>query len=755
MSRQTQVVANLLFLGTEQHRDSVDEQGNPLNTIITEYAASLEDNGQDQFVHLIDGVGGVPAKDSSGEHPILGTYVYQPSDTEPGKGKKLPNTKYPEEVVRVLGKFLGKGVEDSVIEAAQYISQLDALDKKPDVVNLSGFSRGGYTAILVARMLNHFYPDIDVNLFLIDPVPGPSTHDVSKAYEVPPNVKDLKVVLQMDELRKEFEPLDQSTLHIASPSTTRVEYLTVPGGHSAAIKYKSDETKGLPRLVTGILYDFYQQHDAKIRDDHPPAYYGDPLFASDRYKHILRREDRSPENQLAEFHLLHRFKEDYQEAAEKRNRAVPIDPRKSKAHVYTRQRRFMRNRDDYVRDGDFFICARHRQLFANQLPKLFDYLFKQNQGGHDFQALAREIKDYHDKAKDTLEVMRPLLRSKDVHLGELLEAFDKNTFDESQFFKNHPVFPAQPGGDAYPEELNTVGDKPIAHDPLSALVYHSNDAINRFLAQRPLGKNKLSARHAIALKYKIDEVLSSNLSNTKKRAAIRNAIKHDIKSLTAQKGNANYIQALENCLDDANSFANRVMHRLTKHLSDEKKQFSTETKRDMVYAINHINDIKRSDLSELDKMTGIAKQLDGLMKKLLSTDVKKAFQPAVIALALDLENIKMHKQSKSDRRIDMTIRQLEAYIERKHLRAPKQDGKKGQAESDVIFSALKAFQQLKLRGGRERDAVNILIKHMKELTQSAKQSSTPTRSSSAMRVLDDCMSAYPDQAKLGKQRSSK
>src|SRR5215472_9782975 len=79
----------------------------------------------------------------------------------------------------------------------------------PRTINMVGWSRGAITCFMIANTLhqNPRTSKIDVNIFALDPVPGPGNfHDPNKV-TLPPNVKHYAAVVQEDERRRIFRPV--------------------------------------------------------------------------------------------------------------------------------------------------------------------------------------------------------------------------------------------------------------------------------------------------------------------------------------------------------------------------------------------------------------------------------------------------------------------------------------------------------------------------------------------------------------------
>ncbi|MCP3942615.1 MAG: hypothetical protein GY710_14160 [Desulfobacteraceae bacterium] len=97
---------------------------------------------------------------------------------------------------QIFGIASGSGWDKNVDLICRVIMQV-----QPKKINMVGWSRGAVTAVKTANRLWDKYLGIEkleINLFLIDPVPGPGNHN-DNTRRLPPNVKDVKVLLEMSE----------------------------------------------------------------------------------------------------------------------------------------------------------------------------------------------------------------------------------------------------------------------------------------------------------------------------------------------------------------------------------------------------------------------------------------------------------------------------------------------------------------------------------------------------------------------------
>ncbi len=118
------------------------------------------------------------------------------------------------------------------------VGRIANLEQYPDVVNLLGWSRGGITCLKIANKLAEVFPQIKVNIFVVDPVYGGKEGGiVADVKNVPESVQELWVILSMHERRKTFKPQIESMLTI-NHNETESFFLPMPGGHDQQVELK-------------------------------------------------------------------------------------------------------------------------------------------------------------------------------------------------------------------------------------------------------------------------------------------------------------------------------------------------------------------------------------------------------------------------------------------------------------------------------------------------------------------------------------
>ncbi|GAB4223930.1 MAG: hypothetical protein Tsb005_20220 [Gammaproteobacteria bacterium] len=381
MSATTPHVANLFFQGTGCHREDCDPQGKPLHNTITQLFAHTEGPAK----RLFDGVGSQPRLKNSA-HPTPGTYVYVPDRRDPFGGVKRLTAHLPT-VTRWLGSVLGVGVDANVVEAYQYLQQLCDAGYPPNVVNLTGFSRGAYTALIVANLIAELWPDIEVNLCLFDTVPGPlRKHDI-RTKLIPRTVKRCLLVMHKHEDGSAFEVMDATRLRIEAPETTHVTYEVLPGCHGSTMNFDEPPHDVLPRLATIVAHDFLQRCGTRFNSATPPPYAQNAWYRDHvpNRLHAIAPEACTSVALLASYWQLQQHEHHYQ------------------GRGYSRyQRDFVRDLARYVPYPAYFISRRQAELCQHVLPLTFDYCCQQGRAyrtrystlRHFQHAVQRELQQF-------------------------------------------------------------------------------------------------------------------------------------------------------------------------------------------------------------------------------------------------------------------------------------------------------------------------------------------------------------------------
>ncbi len=157
----------------------------------------------------------------------------------------------------IRGMISGYGWEHNVEHT---MAVLNGTLDLPRTINMAGWSRGAITCFMIAHALseNPRTNAIAVNIFALDPVPGPGNFDDPDKVTLPANVQHYSAVVQQDERRKIFRPalIDED----AAPGIkTRFYYM--PGGHSTGV-FRTKNEIGL--IATFLVHKFLQKHGTRL-----------------------------------------------------------------------------------------------------------------------------------------------------------------------------------------------------------------------------------------------------------------------------------------------------------------------------------------------------------------------------------------------------------------------------------------------------------------------------------------------------------
>lgn len=645
-------IVNFLFLGTNQHHCKYVRKDKPLDNIITRFFDAMLDDGESNFVHLFDGPGGKPSSDHPQRHlhPIVGTYNYIPDENIPGKGRKEPSEGIPDAIRRQLGKFFGKGVEDNVVEAAQYIQQLESLDKLPATVNLYGYSRGSYAALIIANMLYHMYPDIKVNLFLIEPVPGPGLERDEMATVIPPNVEKATIILQKNERRAPFEPLDKSDLQIVDPWKTKVVFETLPGGHDNATKFSHDEKQHVTRLANSLMYQQALQSGSVFKENKPPQYVANPKYYGDDSGRNSPKEDLTPDGQLRLYHQMQASLPQYK-------KMTPL--KKLKYAITLQDRPFTTHLEDYTSDPDFFVTQRHRELFNLFLPRTFDYFFQMNTKGSTQDDVAEEVYRFRGEHADTYFAMRKAFFKLGINCDLLESVFN----DPSKGLSDLPadIILASPSGRYHIEKSPVLQGKGTVDDELSYLNFAVRNIVDPFLVKRKAGRQTQSAKLAKALVQEVKSISDQVLKEEEKKIGIKNAIIKTCSALKEETGSKKLFYQLESIIDDSYSYAVKLQNLLQEHLDNNPT----------VYQDIHLQSFINTTKTKLQRIVNTESLSEEEKKEQLSDNARALslnvyhhpiYDEHVKKLHSDISAMLLSEKTRYTPYLDRTIRKAKAYI---------------------------------------------------------------------------------------------
>lgn len=172
---------------------------------------------------------------------------------------------------QATGLALGKGWDDNVYRLTWMLTHLKFEQGLPiDTINMVGWSRGAVTCIKQANKLHEvFGTTLKVNIFAIDPVPGGYNTITDDIRYIPPNVKDMLVVLAMDDDRGNFQPLDIHELLVMRPQTgsapaPNVHFLPLPGNHGSVVWPTKGSAPLSGKLCVHLAHKFLQAHGTRF-----------------------------------------------------------------------------------------------------------------------------------------------------------------------------------------------------------------------------------------------------------------------------------------------------------------------------------------------------------------------------------------------------------------------------------------------------------------------------------------------------------
>lgn len=172
-----------------------------------------------------------------------------------------------EEIQRNFDYVSGNSIDDNITLAQEAFTTRVPDNNTPFTVNLFGWSRGAATNIKIANWLVDKYPNVKINLFLLDPLSGPG-HNDSDFSTIPGAVEDLTVTYAQGEAKFNLLRLPLAIpidLHLNDARRTKVNIIRTPGMHNSAIKHGWGSKDTLePIAIWDSLYQFLTKHGTKI-----------------------------------------------------------------------------------------------------------------------------------------------------------------------------------------------------------------------------------------------------------------------------------------------------------------------------------------------------------------------------------------------------------------------------------------------------------------------------------------------------------
>ncbi|CEG55523.1 DUF5621 domain-containing protein [Legionella fallonii] len=283
--------------------------------------------------------------------------------------------------------LLGRQVPvNAQLGADEIITWLKEQESEQNTINLTGFSRGSVICIRIANILKEKQKDlekqqtlneddekllsllknIDLNLFLIDPVAGLTDKGNLFGRIIPDNVNNCVTILQKDERRRDFKPQDMTRIIIADPRKTKVSMLPMYGNHSDTTKIKDTQMDSGPKLLWYVLYHFLTQYGAEFQNNQIPQIISWEHETSDLPSLSSAQE------LLKIFSAHHAQRNYYFQSGQVGNSFFDGLP------APRTERTLQQHTKYYVRDPAFFINQLERELFKIAYPRTFNYLFEKN-----------------------------------------------------------------------------------------------------------------------------------------------------------------------------------------------------------------------------------------------------------------------------------------------------------------------------------------------------------------------------------------
>ena len=301
----------------------------------------------------------------------------------------------------IKGGITGYGWDYNVAHSLWAIQEY--LPSPPTAINLAGWSRGGVTCHKIAWYLhkNPATKDIPVNIFAVDPVPGPEHEHEDDIWSITPNVKNYVGVIMQHERRVSFTPLDIVQTTVVSPTNTRALYLVYPGGHGTPVLFtgdNKDERHQVTHLVRYCAYKFLTAHGTTIDEDFFDANISQPATSAGEKREII--VERYNDVRL-------RYK-DYEKLKNK-GLADRIMSHSAKWLNLSFGRRDVLkvHSSAYTLHADVFINEHHRLAFKASFPGIYDFLFTKRVR-YDRKALEKDVQIIEAAYPKTWELLEDM-----------------------------------------------------------------------------------------------------------------------------------------------------------------------------------------------------------------------------------------------------------------------------------------------------------------------------------------------------------
>ncbi len=320
--------------GTAFHRDKEGE-------LVAEFGRLAAGSEYRDFL-ILDGPGSKPST-----APTPGQFNPFTRDKSGKKTFGSSEMGHTHENWALTGLLAGSGWDDNVMHAVAALAEVDPL---PQTVNMIGWSRGAVTCTKLAYVLREFFPQVEVNIFAVDPVAGIGHKGDRDASTIRSNVKNYLAVLSMHETRGFFKPQDIKRVTFTSSATNAI-YLPFPGNHSGQVSLDKTCQKGVgeaAQIVWFLGMRFLQHFGTQFAKNPSPDY--SPQEICNYYANM---QVKMPSYKKSSPGLMGGL----------------MGGRKTRDYLKHRVQQ-------YVKHSGFFINEHHRRVFKRAYPALYDYVFE-------------------------------------------------------------------------------------------------------------------------------------------------------------------------------------------------------------------------------------------------------------------------------------------------------------------------------------------------------------------------------------------
>ncbi|MCR9191751.1 MAG: DUF5621 domain-containing protein [Gammaproteobacteria bacterium] len=529
---------SITFLGTQQHRDT---HASGLVGMYNQIQVHAQQPGSDVAAILIDGVG----CKGTAAHPMPGTYVYQ-------NGQKRRETRevisqrvnsFAQHISQKYNALTGEGALDTVLEAAIFLEEI--IQKNggvvPEQVNLQGFSRGADSCVRMANVIRQYHPEIKVNLFLVDNVPGPNRRDDLESYIIPDNVESCNMVLMLNEHK---EPLKPQHYRRFKFTNTRIKlainYFAGKHGAGLTTNYGKNSRTTPPEtqtLTQDLLLKFNIEHGSL------------PVGSRVEYTHISTGGGPISMTPLVVSREALTARERFGQLCEAMEHFKALAKRPVMKSATYAKRYIFANRDDYLLNPELFLDPEHRALFKAVYPACFNWFFEAgytSEGGRDSA----------DTRAQVFEELQQLRQDHKTFYDNFLATFGMK---DTKFHDENDLIDPQ----GIPRMERLAYNQPLVTDELTYLQFVLRSIVDKYHYRAPK-----SDKQSDQYEKEIRETLKASLSlpDTDAKAILRhqiNRVKRSVKSSPSKAG----MIAQETCtiIPDSDAYMCSVLRMLQRY----------------------------------------------------------------------------------------------------------------------------------------------------------------------------------------------